>query len=575
MKQYFKTLTGKLWIYFIVIFLVPFFGVGVFFYSQSKAAAEEQLINDRNIILLQAKNSVYNVLTNASAACNSLYNDTNVRNYLISDLNNIDNNSYKSIDKVFELLSFSNVLINDTCNISIIRMDGWFTSMKENKRGIGLKNNIKRWEEEVSAEDLYISFASKDIGKALTDDGTVATMVKKVYDIRQSNTTGFVVVDIMSAAFQEIFSSIGKETFSDIMLCDTEGNVIVSSQGLLGQKMVNIRGEGSYLLQSIDNKKYAVIKNEVGLYNLSLLAYIPFSEVEGSIRHSLVYLLAIFSMVILFTYVIALFMTRRIGNPIKKLINKMNYSDKDNRVAIVDIKGSYEIEQLSYRYNAMLEEIDSLIEEIKASEQEKLEFEINALQSQINPHFIYNTLSTIRWMAIIQNEDSIVKMLDSFIGLMKYSSNFKESLIVLEDEISFLEDYVFIQNARYNSQINFYADFEPEAKKCRILKFILQPLVENSIFHGFNSHSEEKVIRITSWIQDEKIYLEVMDNGQGMDQETLQKIMDRKYINNGLTSIGLPNVERRIQARFGEEYGLKITSAANKGCLVTVVLPKI
>ena len=127
--------------------------------------------------------------------------------------------------------------------------------------------------------------------------------------------------------------------------------------------------------------------------------------------------------------------------------------------------------------------------------------------------------------------------------------------------------------AEYNSYIKFYTDFEPEAKKCMILKFILQPLVENSIFHGFNNQSEDKAIRITARIQDEKLYIEVMDNGRGMDKQTLQKIMDRN--NTGLTSIGLPNVERRIQAKFGEEYGLKITSEADKGCLVTVVLPKI
>jgi two-component system sensor histidine kinase YesM len=223
----------------------------------------------------------------------------------------------------------------------------------------------------------------------------------------------------------------------------------------------------------------------------------------------------------------------------------------------------------------MLDEIDFLINKIEINQQEKLEFEISALQSQINPHFIYNTLSTIRWMAIIQGNNSIVKMLDAFINLMKYCSNFKESLITLKNEKSFLEEYVYIQNVRYNSSIYITMDFEKDTLKCKILKFILQPLVENSVFHGFSSQCQQREIRIVAKILNDKLIIEVIDNGQGIKQEILEDILSHKNNDNGLTGIGINNVCRRIQAKFGEEYGLSISSIPNQGCTVKVVLPII
>ena len=221
----------------------------------------------------------------------------------------------------------------------------------------------------------------------------------------------------------------------------------------------------------------------------------------------------------------------------------------------------------------MIGEIGALINEIEESHKARYDTEIMALQAQINPHFIYNTLSSIRMMAMIQSDTSIVRMLDAFISLMQYSANFTEPTLTMRDEACFLEQYIYIQQMRYNAQILFTIDFAEDTLDLPILRFVIQPLLENSIFHGMFDNVAQGQITVRALRDADCLRIQVIDNGEGMDNETLRKVTASGITGRGMSRIGVRNVNERIKILYGDQYGLSVESSKGLGCTVTILFP--
>lgn len=261
------------------------------------------------------------------------------------------------------------------------------------------------------------------------------------------------------------------------------------------------------------------------------------------------------------------FLSRRITNPIKALEAAMQEPETELARVVVDERGCYEAASLARHYNAMLDRIEALLVSISEKEKVLRTYEINALHGQINPHFLYNTLDTIVWMAEFNDSEKVIAVTKSLAQFFRLSLSQGEELIPLADELDHVRQYLYIQKQRYGSRMDYSFEAEEELLSEKVPKIILQPLVENAIYHGIREQADPGHITISARREEGQLILMVADTGVGFEVGAAPREGVR------LGGVGLSNVEQRIKLHFGEAYGLQIASAVGKGTTVTLRLP--
>jgi two-component system sensor histidine kinase YesM len=251
-----------------------------------------------------------------------------------------------------------------------------------------------------------------------------------------------------------------------------------------------------------------------------------------------------------------------------KLIGKGNFDIKIE-------KYTGEVGEISTTVEIMIEEIKRLINKIYCEEEEKRISEMIALQAQINPHFLYNTLNIIKWMANMQGASSIEKALNSLSAIFAFTARIKGDFITIEEEVIFIKDYIAILNLRYYNTFSVSYEIDQEVLKYKTLKFVLQPVIENAIFHGIEGLERKGLVKLSIYLEDGRVFFIVKDNGKGISHEKLSTIFeeDSELTRNKLNSIGIPNIQKRLKLHFGDKYGIDVQSTGEEGTKVCIVIP--
>ncbi|MBD0381825.1 cache domain-containing sensor histidine kinase [Paenibacillus sedimenti] len=272
---------------------------------------------------------------------------------------------------------------------------------------------------------------------------------------------------------------------------------------------------------------------------------------------------------------ISILLSITLTKPIKQLEVHMKQVEKGNFDIRVDVEGTNEISKLSRTFNLMISKIRELMNQTVQDQEVKRISELKALQAQIQPHFLYNTLDSIIWMAEMGKVEEVVTMTSALSKLLRSSISKGEELIPIAVELEHIQNYLTIQNIRYRNKFTYTIEVEPDILSCSILKIILQPLVENAIYHGVKHLPECGHIRITGCKIEGLIELKVMDNGVGMSEEQLKNLMHKTRQAEPGKGFGLLNVNHRIQLYFGDLYGLQFESELEEGTTVTVRIPEL
>ena len=273
--------------------------------------------------------------------------------------------------------------------------------------------------------------------------------------------------------------------------------------------------------------------------------------------------------------ILATFMSSTITKPIKVLKDSMKEVEKGNfKNASIALHSNNEIGSLSNSFNVMTQEIQNLMEQNIHEQKQKRKSELKALQSQINPHFLYNTLDSIIWMAEGGRTNEVVLMTSSLAKLMRQSFINQEETVSIDKEIEYVRSYLTIQKMRYKDKLEFEIDIDPFIRQDEIVKLVLQPIVENAIYHGIKYKEEIGLIRIEGFEQDGKIIITIKDNGAGMDAQTLQHILEENKENYNSNGVGVYNVHMRLQLYYGPEYGIRYESILGVGTIATITIPR-
>ncbi len=282
--------------------------------------------------------------------------------------------------------------------------------------------------------------------------------------------------------------------------------------------------------------------------------------------------------VIILASVIAIaFLISRITLEITNLRDSMNQVSGGNLDVVYRVRGKDEIAQMGETFNHMVTRIDTLMKKIAREEKEKRLVEISFLEAQINPHFVSNVLNNVTWMAKIQHADNIVPLVQSLNSMLQNVMHQEEDMILLKKELLYVENYLRIVEYGGSFDCEVEKDIAPETENLLVLRFILQPILENAINHGLaGSLSKQERIVIRSYIEEEKLILTIEDNGNGMTGEQIRRIMQEKSERQKhFNGIGIPNVMERIRLFFGEEYGLRYESEVGEYTRAIFTLPVV
>ena len=424
----------------------------------------------------------------------------------------------------------------------------WFKKfMHDNDRTITLTTRI---DEQLENKILAVSHA------------------RKIHDVASGELLGVIVVSIDIKFIEIVNRNLQEGLRSRFMIVDENDKIVYN---------VNERLIGTLFRDNVrpPESLNVVVTSPLSQQKWTTYLYMPLDELtaDGKILgHNLVTLSIV---LVLFAAIISIFLSHVITTPIKKLLSNISLVEKGQFEQVEHIRSRDEIGHLSVRFNKMSHELKRMVERMQQEEIEKAKAEMRALHDQIKPHFLYNTLGSVKWIASMQQADKIVEMTDALISMLRYATRSDGTLVTIREEIDNIANYVTIQNVRYYDCIQMKYEIEDRLLDYHMPKMILQPIVENAIFHGLAELEEDGVITIRIQPRGSNIVIEVCDNGIGMDQHTIQNFVEDKLEADKGTGIGLHNVQRRIQLHFGKAYGMQVASQIGEGTTFTILLPAI
>jgi two-component system sensor histidine kinase YesM len=410
------------------------------------------------------------------------------------------------------------------------------------------------------------------------------TLGRKVVDYNTLKNYGYIRFDFEEDILQNAYSGIlENETDNgvEVFICDGAGRILSHpDEGQIGQ---SIRGEpyAARILADAAGHDYVSYKadtDKIAIYSTienngwKIIKTLPTDYLYREINrmHALfIFGGAIYALAIVFFMII---FSVRYTEPMMKMMSVIKKVEQGDLTVRTGIRSNDEVGQLGISLNNMIGKMQLLIERLVKEEQEKKEVELEALHAQINPHFLYNTLNAIKWMAKIQGNTSVSKSITALIKLLRISINLGREMISLREELDYVENYVVIQNLRFNKAINIIKNIEEDCLDLSVPKLILQPIVENSIIYGLTEERQEINISIACFIKDGRLIVEIRDDGPGIEEEVLKDILSDPTDKNKFSKVGLNNVNHRIRLYCGNEYGIDIETKLGEGTLVRVRL---
>lgn len=389
------------------------------------------------------------------------------------------------------------------------------------------------------------------------------------------------VVDMNFRTIEKMCNNVSLGKRGYIYIIDKYGNMVYHPQQQMiyaGLKTENTmdaltREPGTYFEDFDGERRIMTIKN-VSYSGWRIVGISYVDELVTNRKHFNRFIMFISIFGVIFEMMASMFISYKISQPVKRLENKMKRLENGDFNISVEEKGEDEVRQLSRTFNMMVGKIKMLMDQIITEQEEKRKSELKALQAQINPHFLYNTLDSIIWMNENQNYEGVTVMVSALSKLFRISLSKGQEVISIADELEHARSYLTIQKMRYKDKYDYFIDIEPGLESERTLKLILQPIVENAIYHGIGPLNEKGIIRISVKSEGDNILFQVTDNGYGIKPEILKNLLSQESTSYHSGGVGLKNVNERIKLFYGEEYGIEILSEVDVGTTVNIRIPR-
>jgi two-component system sensor histidine kinase YesM len=574
----FLSLRSKFIILFALLITIPFFISGLITYYQYSSNVEEDSRRYTRQIIEQVNINLDRYMKDMDRITMAPYYNQNVMNILRKHLwqsvpGFVTSDEYSKMNLMISSLTFDRSEIR---SILIFARDGNLFSNLETTVDRYWNASHSSWMAEVEqGNGSIVVLPPHDANYYLDGNEKVISIARVIREISTNDYLGIVKVDLTEQGFKSLLDSTNTNSKSQIYISDRKGEVIYpidkgDPNNSLSTKVIHNEAEH---ISAMVNSEFT---------GMQVTGFIPKSEVTAGARELMRSTIIVSAVSMLLAYLLAIIASSRLVKPIRHLQKKMKKVQKGDFGERAEITSHDEIGHLTGGFNTMVAEIERLIKEVYESKLREKDAELSALESQINPHFIYNTLESINMMALESSQPQLSSVVVSLGRLLRFTVNKEERLVYLKDELLFVESYIQIQSYRLGGQLQMELNVDLGYEDYLVPKLILQPLIENVIEHALEEDSV--TVRITTSIEEDQFIIIVSDDGKGMNEERMEQVEAHMYKESkehgardgfGFKKKGfaLRNVHWRIRLLFGAEYGLFLDKAYQNGTQFVIKIP--
>lgn len=573
---YNRSIRNSIFIYFTITSLIAVLLIVISIYSRLSSQLSDT-VKQENISLVNRVGSSLEVyLRNIMKLSDTIYYGI-IKNVNLSE---------ESINEEMKLLYNSNK--EQVLNIALISKEGEAISVVPASR-LRKKFAVNKEEWFINAlnKTENVHFSRPHVQKIFEngDNGYrwVISMSRAV-EITTGGSTeqAVLMIDMAYQGLDSVLDEVSLGNGGYIYLMDSAGEIIwhpkfelIASGRIKENNLLTATYSDGSIEEEFNNMVQTVVIKTVGYTGWKLVGVIKGTGISLNILKTRLFIVFVISLIIFIVVLINSYISFRVTDPIRELEKSVKKLEEGNLDADIYMGGSYEIQHLGKSVQDMKYRIKGLMQDIVTEHEEKRKSEFNSLQAQINPHFLYNTLDIIVWQIENEKQSEAVHTVTALARFFRLSLGKGKNIVTVKAEIEHVKNYLMIQHMRFKNKFDYEFDVENDVLELSSLKLMLQPLVENAIYHGMEFMDGDGLITIKAWREDNELYLSVADNGLGMTEDKVNLILaGRSNSGNGRGSgIGVKNVNERIKLYFGEGYGLKIDSEPDVGTTITIHLP--
>ena len=565
------SIQSSIFMYFTVTAIIAIALISLIIFQRFTNSLNATIIEENSGIVGQLGESVDSYLRNAMKVSDSIYYNV-IKN---TDISNDD------IKRGMNL-----IYVN---NDNLISGKG---ELIESMPALRLKDNINVLEKDFfkksMAESEYINFSMphiRDLFDRNENSYSWVISLSRAVEVTDEGkaTQALLLINLNYRYFEEIFSNVNLGNGGYVYLTNDRGDIIWHpKQNEIYSGRFNEDNKYAATLKdgiSVENlrgKNITLNVRTIGYTGWKLVGVTPSAALGIDGIKFRFFVLFVADLFLFLLAMINAFISDKISNPIKRLDGSVREIESGNLDVEIVPSGSYEVEHLGKSIKNMLGRIKVLMSDLVAEHNAKRKSEFDTLQSQINPHFLYNTLDIIVWMIENENSDKAVNIVTALAKFFRISLSKGKNIITVKDEVEHVRNYLMIQNMRFKNRFEYSIDVDEKVLSYSSLKLMLQPLVENAIYHGMEFMDGDGEIDVKVFKEDDSLYFTITDNGLGMSEDMVETLLSKDFVPSKKGSgIGVKNVNERIKLYFGSEYGLKVESEPDEGTKITIHLPAV
>ncbi len=579
-----RLIRNKIIIIYIPLIIIPLFilgGISNYLFTQEIIKKTFINVQDDSSLILTRINSM---LSNAESCANIIVKDINGKDVktLIKIENRDESYAYEKHRKILDILNYALIIFPEVESAAFIDMENelYYTNKNMDINFDGaLESDLMKQIEESNAINIWFPMQTRDF---LTEDPNTAilTIGKKVLDIDGGNTLGSLILNIRETSLSSIYHNLGASKGGSYLVADRNGRIISSDEKNMlfvtpDNELTSVVLRNDSNLQKtirIDGKDVLVTLTPIIKMGWTLINQTDLKQLTSETKKLTFITFWIGLICLAVTLLGAGLLSKVIANPIVSLTRKMQKVKEGSLDIQYDVNSTDEIGLLASGFNSMLERIRNQLENIRMEQRKKREYELALIQAQIKPHFLYNTLDLIYIFCSMGRNEEARKTTKNLADFYRIALSKGREIITIDEELKNVENYLSIQRVRYSDIFDYEIRKDTEVLRYSIPKLTIQPLVENSIYHGLKLKGSFGRLLIECGSEGENVIISITDDGAGIEEDKMKYLLAAK--NEQQDSFGLKSVNERVKLYFGEEYGLELQSIPGVKTVVTITIPK-
>lgn len=560
-----KSIKFLMIIFFTMITTITMTITGLSLYRKFNGLAESYASESVEQLTAQVQYNLNSYTKNMIAISNTLY-------YKIIKNQNLSNNSFAAQMNTIQMTN------NDIAGLAIFDAKG---KLIASSRYLKLKENIEvteqDWFKNALAKPENTHFSSSHMQNLFEEYKPRVVSLSTAVSLNQDGKIiqGVLLVDMNLTAIENICKPIIDGGMGNVYITSPDGSLIYGAKDGIGEleKSIISQEDGTYV-KNIDKDKVILTLKTGGYTGWKIIGSWQLNKVLFNFTELQSFLITVILLGTVLCILGTLYISSRLSAPLYKLQKSMKLVEGGMFDIQIDEGGEYIVSELSKTFNNMVNRIKELMNEIVAQQDEKRKKELEALQSQINPHFLYNTLDSIIWLAENERIEDSILMTTALSRFFRIGISSGRTIITVREELEHAKNYLSIQKIRYKNKFTYQVIAPDEVLNAKTIKLILQPIIENSLYHGIEYMYDPGEITIQVTMEGNTLLYIIKDNGVGMSEETLSKLFsEEKIVKTKGSGVGFKNVNKRIKLYYGQEYGMSVESKQDEGTTIYIRIP--